>query len=54
LSESRPPTGSAVERLKGKASEIPLVDLEGTGRGGLKVLAFACMKRRGCFERRPG
>ena len=41
LSEPRPPTGSAVERLKGKASEIPLVEFRGTGRGGLKVLALA-------------
>ena len=31
--------GSVVRRLKIKASEIPLVDLRGTGRGGIEQLA---------------
>jgi hypothetical protein len=34
-----PPMGSAVRRLKIKASEIPLLDLRGTGRGGIEQLA---------------
>ena len=41
LSGSRPPTGSAVERLKGLASEACAWNGGGTGRGGLKVLASA-------------
>ena len=32
-SNARPPTGRAVERLKDEASETPLVDCGGTGRG---------------------
>jgi len=55
-SNTRPPTGRAVERLKDEASETPLVDCGGTGRGlegaGVSLKEKTTRPRRSAAARR--